>query len=460
MDDKGKGKAPTLPPDLITISDGSDDDFFVVKKKPVFRNATPPKSASPPRRAHSSSEESDDPDSTLQKKKRKKPVRLKKSEAPSLPEWTRHTSNEGKKVPGGRVRKGSSMARGSTEERPDTIVIGDDSDGAESSTKAARGRIMLTPPPELSEAQLANIKKQLANHFDQTAANAETAEDDASHSSPEKQYEGGKCTITVRMQAPPERKASATPAALREYEKPRKLTVFVNGPMSIGIAVLADRIQRRAEEVILSYDGDRVYPRSTPGQLNIFDKAEMFGYEKPYWDQLQKERQARLTAGSDADSDSEEPRPVIIDPIAEFGASAISVETATALPREALESFMAGDRSVLSRLDTDITPLSSSDSQSQPQTQAQTQTQTQTQVQGQDTVKFRLRSATDPEQRLGAPSSMKVSTVLRFYCQKVGRPKEDAKGLKLVFDGETLDGEMTIGELDIEDGDMMDVVPR
>ncbi|WVF71583.1 hypothetical protein IAT40_006391 [Kwoniella sp. CBS 6097] len=443
MADKGKGKAAVLPPDPITISDDSDDDFFVVKKKPVFRDATPPRSPSPPRRAHSSSEESDDPSSGLAKKRRKKPVRAKKNEGPSLPEWTRHTSNEGKKG-SARGRKGSStgLGRGSTEDRDraDTIVIGD-SDEGESSTNVTRGRITLTPPPELSEDQLAHIKKQVATHFDHPELDDNrTNEDETIQSSPEKQYEGGKCTITVRMQAPPERKASATPAAIKEYEKPRKLTVFVNGPMSIGIAVLADRIQRRAEEVILTYDGDRVYPRSTPAQLNIFEKAEMSGYEKPYWDQLQKERRAILTADSDEDS-----QPVIVDPAVAFEKS---VSSSSALNGTAAQAQTEASGSALSRLDSDVPLLDPPESQSQTQSQSQ------------ETVKFRLRSATNSEQRLGAPLNMKVNTVLRFYCRKIGKPKEDADGLRLVFDGETLDGEMTIGELDIEDGDMMDVVPR
>ncbi|WVR07150.1 hypothetical protein IAU60_004191 [Kwoniella sp. DSM 27419] len=410
--DKGKERASSPDPYALSDSDGGSDDFFTVKRAPVIRPAdeTPIRSPTPPRRSHSGSDESDDEEG--QHRKRKKPVRSRKKDGPSLPEWTRSGSIE-TKPSSGRGPKASSTQRTSTE-RADTITIIDSDDEPEASTSQRRGRVVLTPPPPISEAKRAEVHKLVQQHLGQALEADEEAEGTADNS-PEKVEDGEKCTITIRMEAPPDRRAAAAPAAIKEYQKVRKLTAFRHTPMSKPLSILAERLQKRPEDIILVYDNDRVYPRSTPAQLGIIDRGEMTGYEKAYYDQIQKDRRA-LYLGSDDDPPDR-----------------TSVSSNSPVP----------DRSTNGAGPSEIGSVNAD-----PLATAQAPT---------PVIRFRLRSSTGQEQHLKAPPDMKSISVLRFFCVKTGRPKEDAEKLKLLWDGEAVDKDTTIGELDIEDGDVLDV---
>lgn len=50
-----------------------------------------------------------------------------------------------------------------------------------------------------------------------------------------------------------------------------------------------------------------------------------------------------------------------------------------------------------------------------------------------------------------------VTTLTQVYCAKASKDASLAKGLKLQFDGDTLSPETTVGDLDMEDGDIIDV---
>ncbi|WWC94050.1 hypothetical protein V866_000888 [Kwoniella sp. B9012] len=427
MSDKGKGRA-TNP---ISFDSDSDDDFFVSRRKPIIRETTAPRSPTPPIRTHSDSEDDDEasPDSQRKKKPRKAPV---KKPTLDLPAWTRQGSN-GDKKNGSRSRKGSSQIRGSTEERADTIVI-DDSDeeigivGGSSSKptkKVIRKRVQLTPPPELSEKSKADIVKLVREHMSEKYGDQAPLDDSAS--SPEKdKNDVEKVHVTIRMQAPPEKKQTAAPAAIKEYQKARTLILSRTGPMSTGISILSERIQKRPEDVILVYDDKRVYPRSTPAQLGILDKAEMIGYEKDYWMRLEADKRRALEEdlmySNDSNNQEEEEDDVV--PLNSNGISSSSSSK----------------------------PSYTSQSQSLPQNQTQTQTQTQTQ---QDIIHFKISSSFG-EERMKGPKTLKLQSVIRFYLKKLGRPVEEAEKWYIMFDGEKLEKSLRIEETEVEDGDMLE----
>ncbi|WWC70303.1 uncharacterized protein I206_104253 [Kwoniella pini CBS 10737] len=431
MDDKGKGKAV----DPISVESDSDDDFFVSKRRPIVRQATPPpKSPSPPIRAHSD-EETSSPDSQF--KKRRKPQ--SKKHGLELPGWTRINSNEHKKNgASGRSRKGSSQIRGSTEERGETIVIDDSDDEAGPSTskgKGTRRRVQLTPPPEMSDAKKAEIEQLVKAHLGSKFQDRPVEEVNDSFSSPEKENEQEieKVYITIRMVAPPERKLSAAPAALKEYQKARTLILARTGPMSRGINTLSDRLQKRSEDIVFVYNDSKVYPRSTPEQLGIVDKAEMSGYEKEYWDRLQAERRKAL----EGSSDNEEPDPL-------NGNEDNYIEN--------LNSPTTKTNGELDKINSLNTTLNND----------QIPTETQEEDEGgegggsQDYIRFIIKSESG-ELRMKGQKTLKINTILKYYCKANNKPIEESERMYISFDGDKLDKENCIGDTEIEDGDMLEV---
>ncbi|KAK8864294.1 hypothetical protein IAR55_001540 [Kwoniella newhampshirensis] len=412
MSDKGKGKegSPASEGPIVLSDTDSDTDFFVSKRKPVIRATTPPKSPSPPTRSYSESDDSDDPS----QKKKKKPKRLNK---PTLPEWTRHTSNESK----ARARKGISVLRGSTEERGDranTIVIDDSDDEIveASGSKYGRKRIELTPPPELSEKKKQELRKLVESHYGAKDSLPENPLIDvdfypSTHgTSDTPRTNEEKCLITVYMEADTERRANAAAAALREYQKARTLQVYRTDSLRGPIETLAERIGKRAEDIVLTYEGNRVYSRMTPQELGIGHRAEMTGYEKPYFERKEKERRAKLEALVDSDDDDEVPKP-IPDP-----------------------SQPSNGNGIPSTLDSAPPPTTEENS-----------------------VRFVVKDVKGGEVKLKVALNITANTVLRFYCKKINRPRDDAAKMRLILDGDAVEPDTPMGELDLSDGDMLEV---
>lgn len=62
------------------------------------------------------------------------------------------------------------------------------------------------------------------------------------------------------------------------------------------------------------------------------------------------------------------------------------------------------------------------------------------------------------EKRLGAEKTVTVGVMLRYYCKEMGKSAEEAKKLKMRFDGETIGHETTVGETEVENGDILEIV--
>jgi hypothetical protein len=63
--------------------------------------------------------------------------------------------------------------------------------------------------------------------------------------------------------------------------------------------------------------------------------------------------------------------------------------------------------------------------------------------------------------KLGILESIPFDTLAKAYCMKTKKAETLASKITFSFDGETIGRYSTVGELDIEDGDMIDVhVPQ
>lgn len=52
---------------------------------------------------------------------------------------------------------------------------------------------------------------------------------------------------------------------------------------------------------------------------------------------------------------------------------------------------------------------------------------------------------------------VKFSVLAQYYCNQTGKSLDLAPGLKLEFDGEVMDPESSVGDADMDEGDMIDV---
>lgn len=77
-------------------------------------------------------------------------------------------------------------------------------------------------------------------------------------------------------------------------------------------------------------------------------------------------------------------------------------------------------------------------------------------VEDENKVKMKLRGAAG-ELNTRATKETKVSTLIKYYCTKFNIAADRAAGMYLDLDGEQFTGDSTVNDLDLEDGDMVDV---
>lgn len=71
-------------------------------------------------------------------------------------------------------------------------------------------------------------------------------------------------------------------------------------------------------------------------------------------------------------------------------------------------------------------------------------------------VRLKLRGA-EGEHALKAGRDTKISTLLKYYCMKHSLAHEVAESMYIDLDGERFEGDATVEDLDVEDGDLVDV---
>ncbi|WVN88206.1 uncharacterized protein L203_103407 [Cryptococcus depauperatus CBS 7841] len=382
----------------------SSTDFFIYKKKPTLKHNTPPPVIS------SLLEGSGDEDDPSPSKKRKKKRHSKRSDIVALPEWTRGGSETSK------GKKQSQAISDGTDDRQlrasSSITIGDD-DGP----KKDRARIELTPPPPIPEKKAQELRNLVHQMYD--VPKEDPYNDDEPHESsplptPQKDEV---VDVVIHMEIDPAEKMIAPTALSVMWEKLRTLKIRREDTMFRLLEVLAERLCKAPEDIILVYDGQRVYARETPRELGIFggSSVEMKGYEKSYWDKLEAQRRARFEDFDKGLSRSPSPPP---HPVGQSS----RVTTDTSQAHAVRPSYSP--------------PLEAEEG---------------------DTIRIVVRGKDSKEAKMKVGMAITANTILRFFCKKTARPKDDAAKMQLVFDGERVEREATVGDLDCEDGDMLEV---
>ncbi|CAK9785443.1 hypothetical protein CC85DRAFT_330383 [Cutaneotrichosporon oleaginosum] len=405
-----------LPPpgaEVIALDDSDVDseiEFFTAK--PIRRTAkkrqapsrvesTPTKHRAPSYDIPSDSE--DDSEAERRRKRRRAQARTKQ---PSLPDWTRSRASQ-------------EPRRGSTVESSVAIsVISDDEatqnpyrgKGRARETGKRRMRIELTPPPALAEEDRATIEQENQRYFQGIGIGLDDANDandaiEVGSSSPARDRSGPQVQITVRMVADPDKRQAGREQAVAAYEKQRTFHLFQNDPLSILVQALASRVQVPADQLVLVHEGQRIFsPDKTPKQLGISFTGELKGYELSVYEKIQKaERRARLAL-----FDSE--------------------------PRQGSDDKERSSARSPSPLRVPSPPA----------------------VQK---VKLHLRGPKGELHFTAAPTTL-VSTILRYYCNKQGVDPSEVERYRLEFDGEHFEGDATVGDMELESGDLIDVSYR
>nr|KIR50214.1 hypothetical protein I312_00145 [Cryptococcus bacillisporus CA1280] len=401
----------------------SSTDFFISKRKPNLK----------------ASNSDEDPESSGRKKKKRLNSRKHQSK---LPEWARQTSEQRKE------RKRSSVARASTETRdregsnssftPAAVEVG-------AGKKKERRRVELTPPPVISEKKNQELRELVQRMYGGGSALDLLDDDDIELQgispmvSPQKEEV---VDIVVKMELDPVKKANAPAVAIRMYERPTTLKLRREETMFRALEVMGDKLQRAPEDIVLIYEGKRVYSRDTARQLGILggSSVEMKGYEKSYWDRLEAERLRRIE-NFDLDYSNRSPSPQLI-----LQAQA-HAQVSTAFKSKAQSQSQSHGASQLyaGLAPVVVEPPNPSHVNNSPPAVAD------------DSIKLVVRGADGKEARMKVAKTVTAHTVLRFYCKKTDRPKDDANKMELVFDGETMGKDATVGDIDCEDGDMLEV---
>lgn len=172
---------------------------------------------------------------------------------------------------------------------------------------------------------------------------------------------------------------------------------------------LADRIGKNPADLILEHEGSKVYSGLTPLKLGLQADTEtdMLGYEVAVYEKVLKKREAdkrRRIAELNGDPIPEEEEDVDGEAKTESGSKEVEEEPKAEVKKGTI---------------------------------------------------LRLRGKWG-EVILKANDEIKVKMLILHYCKRTERVGEEGK-VRLEFDGEELEPESTIGELDVEDRVILDV---
>ncbi|KDQ11138.1 hypothetical protein BOTBODRAFT_35672 [Botryobasidium botryosum FD-172 SS1] len=349
-------------------------------------------------------EESDE-EPTSPKKRR----RGQSSRAKALPRWTQQP-----------LRNFSS-----TTPDPSTIALisdeEEDSDAGPSSRVMARPKKRsrsrsLTPPPQMPAEQLLRARNAVMQTLGLEALperSSSPTPDQAPAPSVDLSPELAAIAAQIKASA-----KQVDPSSLRTARGPEKVKVRVKWvdhplmPRAQPLKTLAFMIKREdsfrelfnhsalrggmaRERLVMTYEGRLVFPGGTPDDLEIWDEAEFEAYESGAYEYIKAQRQAA----------SEAPK------------------KPTAEELDGIQEIMQEEDHVASRLK----------------------------------LSFRSARFTKPT-TLSVKATATCASIVEKYLRAVD-VKDVAKGkVHLEIDGEALDGESSIADADLEDGDLVEVI--
>ncbi|ORY32530.1 hypothetical protein BCR39DRAFT_557517 [Naematelia encephala] len=393
------------PADVIEVD--SDEEFFTVHTRAPIKRLPPsrrPPSSSPPRRRKGRKKSRKEGDEAEVDELEEVDDTDKIEAGPSSRRTAGYASVKFKPLPAW-VNQSSQRERTGSKgrdklQRASEVIVLDESDEEVDVVVGGkrRKRIVLTPPPPLPEAKRLEIARIREQFFPSTEAELVAPIRISPPSSSTPPTSLNTVLIYVKMVADPERLANgASAAAIRQYEKSRTFTIGMDDTLDVIVAALAKRIQKPPQEICLVYKDHKLYTGMTPRKLQIDTSAYMQGYEKHVWERVKEERQ-RARANDAHGAHPEETSPV---------------------PTSPSKDELAVKEQTKKRL---------------------------------------VLRGSQGQVKINAEPGVIAQTLVSFYCRKTGLPEEAKGKMHLEIDGERVDPDVRVEHMDVEAGDLLDVV--
>ncbi|KAH6912832.1 hypothetical protein BKA70DRAFT_776918 [Coprinopsis sp. MPI-PUGE-AT-0042] len=368
------------------------------------------------------------------------------------------------------------------------------------SKRAKRSRSRsITPPPQLPLQQIENVRRVVWKAMGSKPTPGPSAEEDDGYLSSEpleldpeleritRQVQREASSVTPGFGAPTQpRGASARPdgddddVQVRVRWKPHP-----NAPnQAEGIEweykisrsddfydlfeAIAEDAQIRAERLVVCYDGKRIFASVTPSTLSLWRSADFDAYEKTVYDYIRLNPELRYANGLNATQPQTQSSSKANNGKAiELSDSDDDGTRPAASPARAAPSYSSAPSSVPSST-SQAAPIAASDSEAEDD----------------DKFKLILRSSASKDITLTVRPNTKCGSIVKAFLKRAGleakyahafldeaqatpKPKGRGKGAKapapqkipkLSVDGDKLDNDSPIGDADLEDGDLIEVV--
>ncbi|KAJ9119501.1 hypothetical protein QFC22_003209 [Naganishia vaughanmartiniae] len=257
--------------------------------------------------------------------------------------------------------------------------------------------------------------------------------------------------LTVTMKQDPIRAKVISERALKAYEKPRVFTIGSKCPLDPIYEKLAEVLDKEKEDIILTYNGERIWSSNfTPERLKIYTDEKIEGYEKEAWEVTQaynQIEQARKLREAELEMAQRH---------AEVAHSVSAAATAAAHEIEEDDEIAVTSVNIVNPA-TKGRGLSSSAALGAEGTPALDDGADDDDDADEDTatiLALTLRGK-EGDARAKAKATTKMSALVAYYV----KVKKIVTKMSIELDGEILEGESTVADADLDDGDMLSVVP-
>ncbi|KAJ9096364.1 hypothetical protein QFC21_005185 [Naganishia friedmannii] len=259
--------------------------------------------------------------------------------------------------------------------------------------------------------------------------------------------------LTVTMKQDPFRAKVISERALKAYEKPRVFTIGSKCSLDPIYEKLAEVLDKEKEDLILTYNGERIWSSNfTPERLKIYTDEKLEGYEKEAWERTQmynQMEQARKLREAELEMAERHAGVVPAMPVAgehapheiddeddEIAVTSVNIVNPTTMARGTTISAAPGAEGTPALEDDDA------DDDDAPDEDTAT------------ILAFTLRGK-EGDVKAKAKATTKMSALVAYYV----KVKKIATQMGIELDGEILEGESTVADSDLDDGDMLSVVP-
>lgn len=377
-----------------------------------------------------------------------------------------------------------------------------------SNKRAKRSRSRsITPPPQLPLQQIENVKRVVWKAMGSKPAAGSSAEEDDGYLSAEpleldpeleriaRQVQREASSVTPGFGAPTHSRGnSVCPDDDDEVQVRVKWKPHPNAPNASEDIVweykisrsddfyelfeaIAEDAQIKPERLVVCFDGKRIFASVTPSTLNLWRSADFDAYERAAYDYIRSNPDLRYSSGlSSTQPQTQSSSGVNSGNTFELSDSDDDDAARASSSAQAAPSYPSSSSNVL--------PPSSSSSSKGPVAPSDSE------AEDDDKFKLTLRSSATKDVTVTVRPTTKCGSIIKAFLKKAGleaqythvfadngsvdaqaTPKAKGKGRgkgakaaapqkvpKLSLDGDKLDNDSPIGDADLEDGDVIDVV--